>query len=157
MCCCSVLRVLQCVDTCPATAYFNLCCSALQLVVQRVAVRVAGNCSMCCSTLQYVLQHVEVCVAAHCSMCCSALKYVMQRVAVCIATRCTVHCSALQDIPISGQRVVCCSVLQRVAVFCNVLHKSLALPSAVTATEVYCAAKCCNSVLQCVAVCYSVL
>jgi len=147
--------VLQRVVLCVAA--YSMCCSALQYVLQRVAVCVAAHCSMCCSALQYVLQRVAVCVAARCSIYCSTLKCVLQRIAVCVATRCTMYCSALQDIPLSGQRVVCCSVLQRVAVFCNVLHKSLALPSAVTATEVYCAAKCCNSVLQCVAVCYSVL
>jgi len=81
--------------------------------------------AVCCSVLQ--------CVA----VCCS--NFVWVRIHTCILMDAFLHVKG--DHPIRYFCEVCCSVLQRIAVYYSVLQ---------------CVAVCC-SVLQCVAVCYSLL
>jgi len=152
--CCSWL---QCVAACRASvngvSARLLCCS----VLQRDAV--------CCSVMQRAAQVFRAllqgsCVAVYC-LCCSVL-LVLQCIGACVAVCCNVlHC-VVQILTHVG--LLCCSVLQWVAVGCSVSHKSRGYLC--KALVLQCVAVCCSalqcvavrcSVLQCVAVCCSVM
>ena len=183
------LYVLQC--NCSVITVY---CSALQCIIKSTSAPIIGNVlqrvAVCCSVLQYlvvccsviiyqILQHTDLwkCVASCCSM--------LQRVAVC--------CSVLQRVDISNLAAhqllgMCCSllqyvaacysVLQRIAVCCCVLqyvyisnlaaHRLLGMCTCLcnqvpfdfrAACVLQCVAVCCSvlQVLQPVAVCCSVM
>jgi len=120
-----------------------VCCSVRQCVLQCVlqCVAVGGNTKVLCLQIADMCCSVVLCVAFCSTVCCSGSKHQTACLEIAASPLALVCCSVLQCVAVycivsSPLASMCCSVLQSVAVCCRVLQ---------------CVAVCCK-VLQCVAV-----